>query len=110
MWTTSLTSSILKVLGSKATATFTNSRTGQPVTLTMEGNWFDTAADIKDAATGFVVARIQRKLLNMREAVLGQQTYHLIIAPGVDIAIIVAMCIALDEKNNEGKGGFCSVM
>ncbi|KAK4225615.1 tubby C-terminal-like domain-containing protein [Podospora fimiseda] len=98
------------LLGSKATATFTNSRTGQPVTLTMDGNWFDTTAEIKDQATGFVVARIQRKLFNMREAILGQQTYHLTIAPGVDVAVIVAMAIALDEKNNEGKGGLGGFM
>ncbi|KAK4200929.1 tubby C-terminal-like domain-containing protein [Triangularia verruculosa] len=98
------------LVGSKARATFTNRRTGQPVILFMKGNWFDTSADIVDETTGAVVARIDRKLLNMREAFLGQQTYHLTVAPGADMAVLVAMCIALDEKNNEGEGGFCTVM
>ncbi|KAK4186171.1 tubby C-terminal-like domain-containing protein [Podospora australis] len=98
------------LLGSKARATFTNSRTGQPVTLAMDGNWFDTTAEIKDATTGVIVARIDRKLMNMGEAFLGKQTYHLTIAPGVDMTLIVAMAIALDEKNNEGQGGWCGVM
>jgi uncharacterized protein YxjI len=67
----------------------------------MKGNWFDTSADIVDEATGAVVARIDRKLLNARELILGHQTYHLTIAPGVDMALLVAMCMCLDAKNNE---------
>ncbi|KAL2021848.1 hypothetical protein VTK56DRAFT_6622 [Thermocarpiscus australiensis] len=93
------------LLGSKATATFTSTRTGAPVSLVMKGNWVDTSADIVDQATGAPVARIDRKLLNARELLFGAQTYHLTVAPGVDMALMVAMCIAMDEKNNEGKGG-----
>lgn len=48
-----------------------------------------------------VVARIDRKLFNAREFFGGQQTYALICAPGIDKALMVAMCIAFDEKNNE---------
>jgi hypothetical protein len=39
------------VIGSKATATFT-SQGGQQEVLTMNGNWFDTSADIVDEAMG----------------------------------------------------------
>ena len=71
----------------------------------MKGNWFDSAADIVDERTGMVVGRIDRKLLSGRDLLFGQQTYALTIAPGVDHAMMLAMCICMDEKNNEGKGG-----
>jgi uncharacterized protein YxjI len=76
----------------------------------MKGSWLDTSAEIVDQATGAVVARIDRQLFNAREVFLGHQTYHLTVAPGVDVALLVAMCICLDEKQNEGGGSVCSVM
>ena len=66
----------------------------------MTGNWMDTSADIMCRSTGAVVARVDRKLLRARE-IFGGQTYALVIAPGVDMALMVAFCIALDEKNND---------
>lgn len=69
----------------------------------MKGNWFDSAADITDEAQGgIVVARIDRKLLSGKDILFGQQTYALQVAPNVDMALMVAMCICMDEKNNEG--------
>ena len=67
----------------------------------MKGNWLDTSAEIVDEASGAVVARIDRKFFNARELLLGHQTYHLTVAPGVDMALLAAMCICLDEKRNE---------
>ncbi|RYN58450.1 hypothetical protein AA0118_g7204 [Alternaria tenuissima] len=94
--------SSFKLLGSKATATFTSSNGKQEV-LTMRGNFFDTQADILDEAQGgLVVARIDRKILSGKDIFFGQQTYGVQIAPGVDMALIAALCICLDEKNNEG--------
>ena len=75
----------------------------------MKCNFLDTSAEIVDENTGATVARIDRKLFNLSEAFLGLQTYHLTVAPGVDMALLVAMCICLDEKNNEGQEA-CSVM
>ncbi|KAH8701310.1 tubby C-terminal-like domain-containing protein [Phaeosphaeriaceae sp. PMI808] len=93
--------SAFKLVGSKATATFT-SHMGQPQTLTMNGNWFDTTADITDSTQGgAVVARIDRKMLSGKDLFFGQQTYGVQVAPGVDLALITALCICLDEKNNE---------
>ncbi|KAI8936661.1 hypothetical protein NX059_007058 [Plenodomus lindquistii] len=90
-----------KLIGSKARATFT-SQNGRQETLTMRGNWFDTTADIVDEAQGgVIVARINRKILNSKDIMFGQQTYAVQIAPGVDMALIAALCICLDEKNNE---------
>jgi uncharacterized protein YxjI len=94
--------SSFKLLGSKATATFTSSNGKQEI-LTMRGNFFDSRADILDEAQGgFVVARIDRKILSGKDIFFGQQTYGVQIAPGVDMALIAALCICLDEKNNEG--------
>ncbi|KAF3045840.1 hypothetical protein E8E11_006814 [Didymella keratinophila] len=94
--------SSFKLMGSKATATFT-SQSGKQEVLTMRGNWFDTTADITDEAQGnAVVARIDRKLLSGKDIFFGQQTYAVTVAPGVDMALIAALCICLDEKNNEG--------
>ncbi|KAF2685031.1 hypothetical protein K458DRAFT_442255 [Lentithecium fluviatile CBS 122367] len=90
-------------LGSKATATFT-SQNGKQESLQMKGNFFDTSAEIKDKTQGsLTVASINRKLLNGGELLFGQQTYNVRVEPGVDKALIAAMCICLDEKNNEGK-------
>ncbi|KNG48436.1 duf567 domain-containing protein [Stemphylium lycopersici] len=71
--------------------------------LVMRGDFFDTQADIIDEAqNNLVVARIDRKLLSGKDIFFGQQTYGVQIAPGVDMALIAALCICLDEKNNEG--------
>lgn len=70
--------------------------------LCMEGNWRDTSADIVIKSTGVPVARIDRQYLKGKDWFGGKQTYALIVAPGVDLALMVAACIALDEKNNEG--------
>lgn len=68
----------------------------------MNGNWASTNADIIDeSAGGALVARIDRKLFNTREMFGGQQTYALVVAPGVDMALMAALCICLDEKNND---------
>ncbi|KAL6860632.1 hypothetical protein ACO1O0_004660 [Amphichorda felina] len=87
-----------KLIGSKANIEFT-SKDGQKHTLVMNGTFAGMSADIVDKASGAVVARIDRKLFNAREWLGGQQTYALIVAPGVDMALMVAACVALDEKN-----------
>ncbi|KAI3192722.1 hypothetical protein DTO027I6_8067 [Penicillium roqueforti] len=93
----------LTLLGSKATATFTDSN-GKAVIFNIKGGWFDRTADIVDHKSGKTVARIDRKLLSGRDLVFGQQTYAVVVAPGVDAALIAALCICFDEKNNEERG------
>ncbi len=68
----------------------------------MKGDFFSRRVDITDEATGQVVARIDRKFFNARELLGGQQTYAVTVAQGMDLAVIVAMCICLDERRNEG--------
>ena len=48
-----------------------------------------------------LVARVDRKMLSGNDILFGQQTYAVRVAPGVDMALIAALCICLDEKNNE---------
>jgi uncharacterized protein YxjI len=69
--------------------------------LLMKGDFFDRKAEIVDEGTGLVVATIDRKFFNARELLGGQQTYVVGVAQGMDMAIVVAMCICLDERRNE---------
>ncbi|KAF5655214.1 DUF567 domain protein [Fusarium sp. NRRL 25303] len=92
----------LQLFGSRATATF-NSIDGSAEILKMKGNWLDRSADIVDTTTDNVVACIDRKF-SARDFLLGKQTCTLEVAPGVDMALMVAMCICFDEKNNENRG------
>jgi len=48
-----------------------------------------------------VIASINRKIMNMREMFGGSQTYFVTVAPGVDLSMISAICVCLDEKENE---------
>ncbi|KAK9578432.1 hypothetical protein V6Z92_009107 [Aspergillus fumigatus] len=93
--------SSFSLVGSKTIATFTSSKTGSIETLKMKGNWLDTKVDIVDEATGAVVAQINRKLWQGREVFFDQQTYAVSVARGVDLALIAALCVCFDEKNNE---------
>lgn len=90
----------IKIFGSEATAKFT-SKSGKQESLTMKGNWLDLRGEILDDSTGAIVAQIDRKVLNSRNLLFGQDTYGVVVAPGMDMSIIAAMCICLDDKNNE---------
>ncbi|KAL1629005.1 hypothetical protein SLS54_001697 [Diplodia seriata] len=85
---------------SKWSCDFTSTH-GKQEKLMMKGNFFDTTADITDEVTGQLVATIDRKFFNAREIFGGQQTYVVTVAPNVDMTVIAAMCICLDEKRNE---------
>ncbi|KAK1995305.1 hypothetical protein LX36DRAFT_692683 [Colletotrichum falcatum] len=94
----------LALIGSKATATFVSPQTGKSETLEMKGNWLSTQADITDTSTGQVLGRIDRNMLRARDLFGGKQTYALTVAPGVDMALMCALCICLDEKKNDQQG------
>lgn len=89
------------MIGSNATVIFTPSTTEGLVSLNMKGNWRSRKAAIVDAATGAVVAQIDRKRFNARQIFFHQQTYVVMVAPGVDLALITALCVCFDEKNND---------
>ncbi|CAI7653177.1 unnamed protein product [Penicillium pancosmium] len=89
-----------KIIGSKATTTFTDPGANE-VTLTMSGNWMDHIANVVEEQTGETVARISRKLFTARHMFFGKDNYSVIVAPGVDMALIAGLCICFDEKNND---------
>lgn len=93
------------VTGAKSTASFTSKQTGQNEILALKGNWVDSHAEITNKSTGAVVARIDRNIFKGRDWFGGASTYALIVAPGVDMAIMCAICIALDEvkEDNQAK-------
>ncbi|TVY33933.1 Protein LURP-one-related [Lachnellula occidentalis] len=86
---------------SKMVATFQNAANGAPVELLVKGDWLDRSATI--TMGNVVVAQISRSYFNMREMVGGQQSYYVTVAPNVDLALMAAICVCLDEKENEKK-------
>ena len=82
-------------------ATFTNASTNQPVELLVKGDWLDRSATI--TMGNITVATISRNFANMGQIFGGQQTYYLTVAPGVDYCMMAAICVCLDEKENEKK-------
>lgn len=73
------------------------------IELYIRGDWIDKSATITVGDGGAVIAQISRKIFNAREILGGQQTYYCTVAPGVDVAMVAALCVCLDEKENEKK-------
>jgi len=87
------------LLSSKSTVVFTNAADGRHVELEVKGDWFDRSASITMGGTP--VAHIGRSFFNMREIFADKQTYFVHVAPNVDLTMIAAVCVCLDEKENE---------
>ncbi|WVN85487.1 uncharacterized protein L203_100633 [Cryptococcus depauperatus CBS 7841] len=87
-------------LGSHIVATFTNVSTNTETTLVLKGDFWGGSADIS-VDGGPIVAQITRKLFNARELFRDKQTYFVTVAPGVDLALIAAICICFDEVKND---------
>ncbi|KAK5111562.1 hypothetical protein LTR62_004858 [Meristemomyces frigidus] len=88
-----------KLIGSHSTVTFKNAADGNAVEFEVKGDWFDRSAEISYG--GRPVAAIQRSYFNVREIWGDKQTYFVVVAPNVDLSLIAAICISLDEKENE---------
>jgi len=86
---------------SKMIATFTNASTHAPIELVVKGDWLDRSAKI--TMGDMVVATISRSFMNTRQIFGGQQTYYVTVAPCVDLSMMAAICVCLDEKENEKK-------
>jgi len=85
----------------KLNTTFTNVD-GQELTLALRGDFFDRKASINlGSKDGPTIASIGRSFLNARQLIFDKQTYYLTVAPGVDAAMMAAICVCLDEKENE---------
>ncbi|CAK9784691.1 hypothetical protein CC85DRAFT_282883 [Cutaneotrichosporon oleaginosum] len=78
----------------KLDATFVNTFTHTPETVTIQGRW---PGDIVEVFWhGHLIAVIMRRLT--KRDILGQNTYILTIAPNVDICLMAALCICVDER------------
>ncbi|KAF8606972.1 DUF567-domain-containing protein [Ceratobasidium sp. AG-I] len=85
--------------GAKLDVSFTNASDNRPVVFELKGSFFDRSAEI--TMGGQPVARISRQFMNSGQLLFDQQTYFLTVAPGVDVAMMVALCVCMDEKANE---------
>ena len=88
-----------KLIGSKSSVLFKNASDGKEIELNVKGDWFDRSAEI--TWEGRPVAVISRQFFNAREFFGDKQTYFVAVAANVDLSLIAAICISLDEKENE---------
>ncbi|KAK8191021.1 tubby C-terminal-like domain-containing protein [Phyllosticta capitalensis] len=70
---------------------------GKSETLSLRGNWTHTGAEIKHEPTGQMVANITRTM-KARDLFANAQTYTIFVAPNVDMALMVAICVCLDDR------------
>ncbi|KAJ7622103.1 tubby C-terminal-like domain-containing protein [Roridomyces roridus] len=94
----------IQLFGSTMNITFTNFADNREVELVCKGDWIGRKATIARSDTNQIVAQIGRNFLNAREIFAGAETYQVNVAPGVDLALIAAICIALNERNRESQG------
>ncbi|KAI5370086.1 Putative tubby-like protein [Septoria linicola] len=84
---------------SKSTVSFVNAGDKAPIELQVKGDWFDRCASIKLGER--TVASVSRSFANAREVFGGKQTYFVTVAPNMDLSLIAAICVGLDERENE---------
>jgi uncharacterized protein YxjI len=89
------------VLSSKSTVEFKNAADGRHVELEVKGDWFDRSAEI--TCGGQAVAHIGRSFFNVHQIFADKQTYFVKVAPNVDLTLVAAICVCLDESENEKK-------
>ncbi|KAF2434853.1 hypothetical protein EJ08DRAFT_581425, partial [Tothia fuscella] len=90
-------------LSHKSSVHFTNAADGREIELEVRGDWLDRSATI--TCGGQPIASIARSFFTVREIFAGKQTYFVQVAPGVDLALVAAICVCLDESENEKKSG-----
>lgn len=85
--------------GARLDITYHSIETGMDEQLRLKGDFFKRKAKIT-TDTGRVIGRISRKFFNAGELQIHRHSYILTVAPGVDAALLAALCVALDEKAN----------
>lgn len=89
-------------MGTKMEIKFQNASDNAKVELDVKGDFWGGSANI--TLNDRPVAHISRSIANVREVKFDKQTYAVQVAPGVDLALIAAACICLDELKEDGKG------
>ncbi|EMC91267.1 hypothetical protein BAUCODRAFT_320234 [Baudoinia panamericana UAMH 10762] len=88
-----------KLIGSASSVVFKNAADGQQAEIDVKGDWFDRSAELTFG--GRPVAHIGRSFFNVREIFGDKQSYFVTVAPNVDLSLIAAVCVCLDESENE---------
>ncbi|TKA21673.1 hypothetical protein B0A50_08762 [Salinomyces thailandicus] len=88
-----------KLLGTHSTCTFTNAADGKETAIEIKGDWIDRSAEM--TWEGKPIATIARSFMNVREIFGDKQTYFVTVAANVDLSLIAALCVSLDERANE---------
>jgi uncharacterized protein YxjI len=91
---------------SKAVGHFTNAMNGEKENFLMHGSFFNAKTEIVNERDGQVVAQVDREFLNARQLLADRQSYAITVAPGVDVALIVAMVVCLDERRDQKTGHY----
>jgi uncharacterized protein YxjI len=79
---------------------------GEKENFLMHGSFFNVKTEITNERNGQVVAQVDREFFNARQLLGDRQSYAVTIAPGVDMALIVAMVVCLDERRDQKTGNF----
>jgi uncharacterized protein YxjI len=81
----------------KAVGHFLNAINHEQKYLKIQESFFGTKTHITDKKNRQVIAEINKQRWNARQLVTNHGTYEVTVAPGVDMALIVAMVIYLDK-------------
>ncbi|RFU33242.1 hypothetical protein B7463_g3103, partial [Scytalidium lignicola] len=90
--------------GTKMVATFLNTSTCKRTELVVKGDWFNRNATI--TLGNVVVAQISRK----KSLFSAQQSYFVTVVPNVDLSLVAAICISLDEKDKDERSSTNAVI
>eukprot|EP00188_Purpureofilum_apyrenoidigerum_P004367 Plantae.Rhodophyta-Purpureofilum_apyrenoidigerum.ctg4903.p1 GENE.Plantae.Rhodophyta-Purpureofilum_apyrenoidigerum.ctg4903~~Plantae.Rhodophyta-Purpureofilum_apyrenoidigerum.ctg4903.p1 ORF type:complete len:200 (-),score=42.78 Plantae.Rhodophyta-Purpureofilum_apyrenoidigerum.ctg4903:89-688(-) len=60
---------------------------------------------ITHVQSGCVITAVQRKQFTMKNILFDQDTYNIMIAPNVDIALMLMICVTIDEVFNDENDG-----
>jgi uncharacterized protein YxjI len=88
--------------GDKCSGHFVNAVTERQEHFSLQGNFLQSKATVANQATGQSLAEIKKQSFKLKTE------YHIAVAPGVDMALIVALCLIMhdrQESHNSGGGG-----
>ncbi|KAH8815594.1 tubby C-terminal-like domain-containing protein [Xylogone sp. PMI_703] len=83
----------------RITATFLNTSTHRLTELAVKGDWHTRKATITLGSA--VVAQISRRRPRSSGHLVAEPNYFVTVAPNVDLSLVAAVCISLDEKEKE---------
>ncbi|WVQ96948.1 hypothetical protein IAU59_004057 [Kwoniella sp. CBS 9459] len=88
-------------LGNAAEAVYLNTPTNTHSTIDLKGDFWVGAADLI-VRSGPIVAQLSRRTgsLSGQGLIDGRETYLVSVAPGVDLALITAICICFEEAKD----------